>query len=202
MELACELNDNDPWTLLSSAHYSRFLRIDRAGSAARRVSRWPFRRRPPISNGAITASFASCAATMPAPSRPAIAPMMSYRSLPAWRAAALFELGAAARRRARRRSAFSTEFARSGLEQSAPTDEAITRWLLQAHPISVRARWETLRRRLARRRASGRRHSSSCPGELDCSGADADRVVADTFGMHLELLASGITGSMPLNRRL
>ena len=22
MELACELNDNDPWTLLSSAHYS------------------------------------------------------------------------------------------------------------------------------------------------------------------------------------
>ena len=24
MELACELNDNDPWTLLSSAHYSAF----------------------------------------------------------------------------------------------------------------------------------------------------------------------------------
>jgi hypothetical protein len=26
-----------------------------------------------------------------------------------------------------------------------PTDEAITRWLLQAHPISVRERWEALR---------------------------------------------------------
>ncbi len=24
MQLACELNDNDPWTLLSSAHYDAF----------------------------------------------------------------------------------------------------------------------------------------------------------------------------------
>ena len=37
MQLACELNDNDPWTLLSSAHYRCFLRIDRAGPAARRA---------------------------------------------------------------------------------------------------------------------------------------------------------------------
>jgi hypothetical protein len=28
---------------------------------------------------------------------------------------------------------------------SAPTDETVTRWLLQAHPISIRARWEALR---------------------------------------------------------
>lgn len=27
----------------------------------------------------------------------------------------------------------------------APTDEAVVRWTLQAHPISVRARWEALR---------------------------------------------------------
>ena len=31
---------------------------------------------------------------------------------------------------------------------TAPTDEAITRWLLQAHPVSVGSRWETLRRAL------------------------------------------------------
>jgi hypothetical protein len=28
---------------------------------------------------------------------------------------------------------------------SAPTDEAVVRWVLQAHPISVRSRWEALR---------------------------------------------------------
>ena len=46
---------------------SRFLRLDRASSVTRRASRLPFRRRPHTSNGAITASFASCAATMRAP---------------------------------------------------------------------------------------------------------------------------------------
>ena len=30
----------------------------------------------------------------------------------------------------------------------APTDVAITRWFLQAHPVNVRTRWETLRRSL------------------------------------------------------
>jgi hypothetical protein len=29
--------------------------------------------------------------------------------------------------------------------QSAPTDEVIARWVLQAHPISVGERWEALR---------------------------------------------------------
>ena len=28
---------------------------------------------------------------------------------------------------------------------SAPTNEAVTGWALQAHPISIRSRWETLR---------------------------------------------------------
>ena len=29
--------------------------------------------------------------------------------------------------------------------QLAPTDEAVARWVLQAHPISVGERWEALR---------------------------------------------------------
>ena len=45
MELACELNDNDPWTLLSSAHYSlSAVRSSRPGCGP--SSRWRFRRRP------------------------------------------------------------------------------------------------------------------------------------------------------------
>jgi hypothetical protein len=28
---------------------------------------------------------------------------------------------------------------------SAPTDEAVARWTLQAHPISIHLRWESLR---------------------------------------------------------
>jgi hypothetical protein len=31
------------------------------------------------------------------------------------------------------------------VESSAPTDEAVVRWVVQAHPISVSARWEALR---------------------------------------------------------
>ena len=92
MELACELNDNDPWTLLSCAHYCAFCgSIEQARLRAEQsLALSPA---PPISNGATTASFASCAATMPAPSKPMIAPRKSYKTLPAWRAAALFYLG-------------------------------------------------------------------------------------------------------------
>ena len=38
MELACELNDNDPWTLLSGAHYSALCgSIEQARSRAERA---------------------------------------------------------------------------------------------------------------------------------------------------------------------
>ena len=72
MQLACELNDNDPWTLLSSAHYSAFCgSIEQARSRAERaLALSPL---PGISNGPITAPSVSSAATMPGPSRPAIA---------------------------------------------------------------------------------------------------------------------------------
>ena len=78
MELACELNDNDPWTVLSCAHYGAFcgsieqarLRAEQslALSPAPSYPEWGYH-----------ALFASCAATMPAASRPANAPMMPHR---------------------------------------------------------------------------------------------------------------------------
>ena len=44
MELACELNDNDAWTLLSERRLPRLLRIDRAGAFARRAGARGFAR--------------------------------------------------------------------------------------------------------------------------------------------------------------
>ena len=92
MELACELNDNDPWTLFSGAHYAALCgSIEQARVRAERRSRC--RRRPPISNGRITARSVFSAATMPGPLRHATARKEINKILPAWRAAALFQLG-------------------------------------------------------------------------------------------------------------
>jgi hypothetical protein len=58
MQLACELNDNDPWTLLSSAHYDALCgSIEQA--RLRPSNRWRCRRRLHISSGPITAPFVS-----------------------------------------------------------------------------------------------------------------------------------------------
>jgi hypothetical protein len=64
--------------------------------------------------------------------------------LPAWRAAALFHLGqpAMARDEAQR---FLNGIRSFWVGSSAPTEQAVTRWALQAHPISIRSRWEALR---------------------------------------------------------
>ena len=70
------------------------------------------------------------------------------KTLPAWRAAALHELGEEymARTEAQR---FLNAMRSFWIGLTAPTDEEITRWLLQAHPVSVNARWQTLRRALS-----------------------------------------------------
>ena len=66
------------------------------------------------------------------------------KTVPAWRAAALFHLGqrAMAQEEARR---FLNGIRSFWVGAAVPTDEAITHWLMQAHPISVPARWEALR---------------------------------------------------------
>jgi tetratricopeptide (TPR) repeat protein len=143
MELACELNDNDPWTLLSAAHYYAF-----CGSIeqARRLAEQSLALSPTPPHlgwayhgtirficgdyaGALAANDLAHGAT---------------HLVPAWRAATLFHLGqpAMAREEAQR---FLNGIRSFWVGLSAPTDEAVTRWALEAHPISIHSRWETLR---------------------------------------------------------
>jgi TolB-like protein len=143
MELACELNDNDPWTLLSVAHYyalcgsieqaRRLSEQSLALSPAPPVLGWAY-------HGTIRFVCGDYAGAIEAIDRAHGA----IHILPAWRAAALFHLGqpAMAREEAQR---FFNGIRSFWVGSSAPTDEAVTRWALQAHPISVRSRWETLR---------------------------------------------------------
>jgi DNA-binding SARP family transcriptional activator/TolB-like protein len=146
MELACELNDNDPWTLLSCAHYCAFcgsieqarLRADQslALSPAPSYPEWGYHAIIRFLCGDYVGTLEACDRAKDA-----------TQTLPAWRAAALFELGqvATAREEAQR---FLNGMRSFWVGSAAPTDEAITRWLLQAHPISVSSRWEALRQSL------------------------------------------------------
>jgi DNA-binding SARP family transcriptional activator/tetratricopeptide (TPR) repeat protein len=143
LELACELNDNDPWTLLSSAACYAFSgSIDQARfwsdqsmalSPATPYLAWGY-------HGIIRFLCGDYAGALEAIDRAE----GLIKTLPAWRAAALFRLGKTelAREEAQR---FLNRIRSFWVGSSAPTDEAIMRWALQAHPISVRERWEALR---------------------------------------------------------
>ena len=143
MELACELNDNDPWTLLSCAHYSAFcgsieqarLRADQslALSPAPSYLEWTYHGITRFMCGDYAGALAACDRVRDI-----------VQILPAWRAAALFHLGqpAMAREEAQR---FVNGIRSFWVGSSAPTDEAVVRWVLQAFPISVSARWKALR---------------------------------------------------------
>jgi transcriptional regulator with XRE-family HTH domain len=143
MHLACELNDNDPWTLLSSAHYYAFcgsieqarLRADQSLvlSPAPPDLGWAY-------HGIIRVLCGDYAGALEAIDRA----QSLVQLLPAWRAAALFHLGQpdTAREQAQR---FLNGIRSFWVGPSAPSDEAVTRWALQAHPIGVSARWEVLR---------------------------------------------------------
>jgi DNA-binding SARP family transcriptional activator len=146
MELACELNDNDPWTVLSYAHYCAFCgSIEQARRRAEQsLALSPAPSYPEWGYHAITRFLCGdYAGTLEACDRANDA----TQTLPAWRAAALFELGqlVTAREEAQR---FLNGIRSFWVGSAAPTDEAITRWLLQTHPISVSPRWEALRQSL------------------------------------------------------
>lgn len=143
MELACELNDNDPWTLLSAAHYyafcgsieqaSRLAEQSLALSPAPSYLGWAY-------HGTIRFICGDYAGALAASDRAHGATHL----VPAWRAATLFRLGETilAQEEARR---FINGIRSFWIGTSAPTDEAVTRWTLQGHPITIDARWEALR---------------------------------------------------------
>jgi transcriptional regulator with XRE-family HTH domain len=143
MELACELNDNDSWILLSCAHYCAFcgsleqarLRAEQslALSPAPSPLEWAY-------HGGIRFLCGDYAGALDAFSRA----QWVTKTLPAWRAATLFYLGkpVTAREEAQR---FLNGIRLSWVGSCAPTDEIVVRWVLQSHPIGVRERWEILR---------------------------------------------------------
>ncbi len=143
MELACELNDNDPWTLVSCAHYHAFCgSLDKARQQAEQSLslslapsnlEWSYHGIIRFLCGDYRGAVEACDLARDI-----------TKTLPAWRAAALFHLGEkdSACEAANR---FLNGIRSFWVGSSAPTDETITRWALQAHPISVRSRWETLR---------------------------------------------------------
>jgi DNA-binding SARP family transcriptional activator/TolB-like protein len=143
MELACELNDNDPWTLLSFALYCACcgsieqarLRADQslALSLAPSYLEWGY-------HGVISFLCGDYAGALAAFDRAHGA----IHILPALRAAALFHLGKPVMARAEAQR-FLNGIRSFWVELSAPTDDAVVRWVLQAYPINVRERWEALR---------------------------------------------------------
>jgi tetratricopeptide (TPR) repeat protein len=143
MELACELNDNDPWTLLSCALYCAFcgsieqahLRASqsRALSLAPSQLEWAYHCSILFLCGDYIGALAACDRANRA-----------THLLPAWRAAALFRLGEPIKAR-EEAGRFLNGIRSFWIGSSVPTDEEVVRWALQAHPISVSARWEVLR---------------------------------------------------------
>jgi transcriptional regulator with XRE-family HTH domain len=143
MERACELNDNDPWILLSYAHYCAFcgsieqarLRAEQSLALSPIPSHleWAY-------HAIIRFLCGDYAGALDAFSRA----QWVAKTLPAWRAAALFYLGepVTAREEAQR---FLNGIRLFWVGSSAPTDEIVVRWVLQSHPIAVRERWEILR---------------------------------------------------------
>ena len=146
MELACELNDNDPWTLLSSAHYHalcgsieqarRRAEQSLALSPAPSYVDWAYHSTIRFVCGDYAGALEACDRAH-----------RVVQILPAWRAAALFHLGELekARDEAQR---FVNGLRSYWVGSSAPTDEVVAQWVMQAHPISVRERREALRQGL------------------------------------------------------
>ena len=143
MDLACELNDNDPWTLLSSAVYCGFSgSIDQA--RIRAEESMALSPAPPYLgwgyHGIIRFLCGDYAGAIEDIDRSE----GLMKTLLAWRAAALFYLGRteSAREEAQR---YLNGIRSYWVGPSTPTDEAIALWTLQAHPISVDRLWDTLR---------------------------------------------------------
>ena len=147
MQLACELNPNDPWTLISASLFNAF---NGESVVARDLMRQSFQ--VTLSPSRTHWGYAVSVAYLSADYAGAVAAADRAEdviiNLIAWRAAALHFLGRQddAETQARRFLAA----ARSGWTgEAAPTDAAIGRWLLHLFPISHPEAWSHLRRGVA-----------------------------------------------------
>jgi transcriptional regulator with XRE-family HTH domain len=143
MKRACELNDNDPWILLSSALYCAFCgSIEQAQLQAKQS--FALSQAPSHLEWAYYGIIRFLCGDYPGALDAFRRAQWVVKNLPAWRAATLFYLGepVTAREEAQR---FLNGIRLLWVGSSAPTDEIVVRWVLQSHPIGVRERWETLR---------------------------------------------------------
>jgi DNA-binding SARP family transcriptional activator/TolB-like protein len=143
MDLACELNENDPWTLMSSALYYAFCgKFDRATRLANEACDLSLAPGPQFLGYHSVIHFlgGNYDGTLEVTKHP----INITEILPAVRAAALHHLG---------RHDESVHEARrfiSGIRarwygKDAPTDLNIARWLLHVYPIARREDWQRLR---------------------------------------------------------
>lgn len=144
MRLACELNGNDSWTLIAVALFHAF--CGRHEEAARLAAdslemtlaasptHWGYQVSIAYLRGDDRATVEACDRAQDV-----------IRTLPAWRAAALHNLGdgGGARQDARR---FYEKVREAWCGERSPTEAEMGRWLLHLYPISTAENWERLRR--------------------------------------------------------
>jgi DNA-binding SARP family transcriptional activator/TolB-like protein len=142
MDLASELNPNDPWTLISAALFHAFggeaLRAKELANRALDMTLSPTR-----THFAYDVTIKFLGGDYEGTLRAADYAADIIKTLPAWRAAALFRLG-----RQDEAEAVAARFLegvrRSWIGQLPPSDENIVRWLLHLYPISHLADWQRL----------------------------------------------------------
>jgi DNA-binding SARP family transcriptional activator len=142
-DLACELNGNDPWTLLSAASCQGFCgNFDRGNelvAEALKVSwaptplHWPYRAVLQFMRG----NYLDAIDGIDRANNVA-------KTLAGWKTAALFHLGRKDEARIEARKFLNT-IRSTWFGSKAPSDLEIARWLLHAHPIARREDWERLR---------------------------------------------------------
>jgi DNA-binding SARP family transcriptional activator/TolB-like protein len=153
MEIACELNPYDAWTLIAAGMFHAFIgnrsRAETLSSQAMELTlapglaQWTYlattRYLCGDDEGLLTASAHAHALTPdPYPWR-----IQALSNLFAWRAAALCNLGR--KEEAREEAARFLELTRANwFGPSPPTDEMIGRWLLHIYPMADSAAWKRL----------------------------------------------------------
>lgn len=143
MDMARELNPHDPWTLIAVALFEAFRgRFEGASGLARQALDRSLR--PSRTHWAYEVSIAYLGGDNEGALQAADMAMDAIKTLPAWRAAALYRLG---RQQEAQESAqrFLANIRDAWRGDKQPTDETIVRWLLHLYPISERAVWESLR---------------------------------------------------------
>jgi DNA-binding SARP family transcriptional activator/TolB-like protein/tetratricopeptide (TPR) repeat protein len=143
MDLACELNTNDPWTLMSAAMFHAFCGdADRAGELSSRAMEVTLVPTPGhwVYEASIRYLRGDDEGTLAAADRAEHVSLI----LPAWRAAAMANLGRTDEAR-RVVEQFYQGIRANWINDEPATDQMIGRWFLQLYPISRLATWERLR---------------------------------------------------------